>query len=124
LDKPFIYVRNKAKEHGRQNLIEGYLRGNEKVLVIEDLISTGGSCLSAVESLRTSGCNVVGVMAIFSYGFESARKAFEEAECTFSTLANYDVLLEEAIKIGYINSEDIATLKKWRQDPQNWLQVQ
>ena len=124
LNKPFVYVRSKAKEHGRQNLIEGYLRGNERILVIEDLISTGGSCLRAVEALRTVGCKVVGAIAIFSYGFERAKKAFAEADCPFSTLTNYDVLLEEAVKIGYIKPEDLATLQKWRQDPQNWLQVQ
>ncbi len=123
LDKPFIYVRSKAKEHGRQNMIEGHLRGNEKVLVIEDLISTGGSCLNAVEALETVGCKVVGAMAIFSYGFARADKAFADAECNYSTLTNYDILLEEAIKIGYIKPEDLETLKKWREDPQNWLQI-
>lgn len=124
LDLPFIYVRSKAKEHGRQNMIEGHLRGNEKVLVIEDLISTGGSCLKAVEALEDRGCNIAGVMAIFTYGFDKAVKAFAEAECEFKTLTNYDVLLEEATKIGYIQANQIDTLKNWRQAPEKWLENQ
>lgn len=123
LDLPFVYVRSKAKEHGRQNLIEGQLRGNERVLVVEDLISTGGSSIQAVHALEDHGCQIAGVLAIFSYGFEKARKVFEEADCFFATLSNYDALLEEAIKIGYINENQLETLKMWRLEPENWLGV-
>lgn len=123
LDLPFIYVRSKAKEHGRQNLIEGQLRGNERVLVVEDLISTGGSSIRAVQALEDYGCQIAGVLAIFSYGFEKARKVFEEADCYFATLSNYDTLLEEAIKIGYIDQTQLETLKMWRLEPENWLGV-
>lgn len=124
LDLPFIYVRSKAKAHGRQNLIEGKIRGNERILVVEDLISTGGSSLKAVEALEDQGCNVAGVLAIFSYGFEKANTAFATAECEFRTLTNYDVLLEEAIEIGYIAETQLDTLKMWRHEPENWAGVQ
>lgn len=120
LDMPFVYVRSKAKAHGRQNMIEGELRGNERVLVIEDLISTGGSCLQAVDALETVGCRIDGVMAIFTYGFAEAERRFAEADCKFSTLSNYDVLLEEALACDYINSDDIKRLKDWRKDPVAW----
>ena len=123
LDLPFIYVRSKAKAHGRQNLIEGQLRGNERVLVVEDLISTGGSSLKAVEALEDQGCNIAGVLAIFSYGFEKARSAFEQADCNFKTLTNYDVLLDQAMKIGYIEESQLSTLKLWRHEPENWAGV-
>ena len=123
LDLPFVYVRAKAKEHGRQNLIEGQLRGNERVLVVEDLISTGGSSIKAVQALEDNGCQIAGVLAIFSYGFEKAKKVFEEAECFYDTLSNYDALLAEAIKINYINENQLETLKKWRLEPENWLGV-
>ncbi len=121
LDLPFIYVRSKAKEHGRQNMIEGHLRGNEKVLVVEDLISTGGSSIKAVQALEDNGCNIAGVIAIFSYGFEKASKAFGDIECPFTTLSNYDALLEEAINIGYIDETQLETLQNWRKSPENWL---
>lgn len=120
LDMPFVYVRSKAKAHGRQNMIEGELRGNERVLVIEDLISTGGSCLQAVDALEAVGCRIDGVMAIFTYGFAEAEKRFAEADCKFSTLSNYDVLLEEALACNYINSDDVQRLKDWRKDPVAW----
>ncbi len=123
LDLPFVYVRSKAKGHGRQNLIEGQLRGNEKILVVEDLISTGGSSIKAVEALEMHGCNIAGVIAIFSYGFAKAHKAFEAADCYFDTLSNYDALLEEAIKIGYIDENQLETLKLWKLEPENWLGV-
>ncbi len=120
LDLPFVYVRSKAKGHGRQNLIEGELRGNERVLVIEDLISTGGSSLTAVEALENYGCTIAGVMAIFSYGFDVAKTRFEEAEIPLVTLSNYDQLLQEAAEINYIKSEDISLLKEWRNAPSEW----
>ena len=120
LNLPFIYVRSKAKGHGRQNQIEGRVTGSEKVLVIEDLISTGGSCLKAVDALRNEGCEIIGVLAVFSYGFEKAKDAFKAGNCPFDTLSNYPVLLEEALKSGYISAQDEATLKEWNQDPKAW----
>ncbi len=120
LDMPFVYVRSKAKAHGRQNMIEGELRGNERVLVVEDLISTGGSSIKAVQALEDVGCHIAGVVAIFSYGFAKAEQAFAEAECPFTTLTNYDALLDEAIRCEYIDPSNLQTLKQWRSEPENW----
>lgn len=114
LKLPYAYVRSKAKEHGRQNLIEGELPEGARVLVIEDLISTGSSSLQAVEAVRASGHTVVGVLAIFSYNFEKAIQAFEKAGCPLETLSNYDVLLREALAIKYINLNDVDLLTTWR----------
>ena len=119
-NKPMVYVRSKAKAHGRQNLIEGHLEGNEKVLIIEDLISTGGSSLKAVEAVRATGCEVIGVLAIFSYGFEKAFKAFANAECPMETLSNYNELLIEAVRSEYINESQQEDLKKWSENPETW----
>ena len=113
LNMPFIYIRSKAKGHGRQNLIEGELNGTEHVLVVEDLISTGGSSLKAVEAVRATGATVVGVLAIFTYGFEKARLAFEEANCPLKTLSNYNVLINEALKTNYIQDSDVQLLRNW-----------
>ena len=120
LNLPFAYVRSKAKQHGRQNQIEGYLPDGAKVLVIEDLISTGGSSLLAVEALREAGAKVKGVMAIFSYQFASAEEAFQKVNCPFSTLSNYSALLEAAVSSNYISSSDLSLLKKWRSAPKEW----
>ncbi len=114
LELPFVYVRSKAKGHGLQNMIEGELRGNERVLVIEDLISTGGSCLKAVQCLEDRGCSIAGVMAIFTYGFQKAIDAFAEDDIRFTTLSNYDALLKRALDIDYINEEDLKMLQEWR----------
>lgn len=124
LNLPFIYVRSKAKGHGRQNQIEGRITGSEKVLVIEDLISTGGSCLQAVDALRQEGCEVVAVLAIFTYGFQKAVDAFAAADCSFDTLSNYGALIEAAIETGYISKEDELTLQQWRENPQAWSDQQ
>jgi orotate phosphoribosyltransferase len=121
LDKPFIYVRSKAKSHGRQNLIEGELKPGSKVLVIEDLISTGGSSVTAVEAIREAGSEVVGVLAIFTYGLTKANETFSKANCKFATLSNYDILLEKAIESGYLNQDDYEQLKNWRKDPEHWM---
>ncbi len=121
LEKPFVYIRNKAKAHGRKNLIEGYLEANKKVLVVEDLISTGGSCLKAVEAIEHNDCEVVGVTALFSYGFERAEQAFKAANCSFKTISNYDKLIQEAVEAEYISAADLESLKQWRKDPENWL---
>jgi len=120
IEAPFVYVRSAAKNHGRQNLIEGHLKGTEKVLVIEDLISTGGSSLKAVEAVRERGCEVVGVLAIFSYGFEKASQAFEAANCPLITLSNYKTLIQEALDNQYITESDFELLERWRENPENW----
>lgn len=120
LNLPFIYIRAKAKEHGRQNLIEGELPQNANVLVIEDLISTGGSSLAAVEAVREAGASVAGLLAIFTYGFEQSKQAFQAANCPLSTLTNYAVLLEEAIQTNSIQPNDLQTLQAWQKDPKKW----
>jgi orotate phosphoribosyltransferase len=120
LEKPFVYVRSSAKEHGRRNQIEGELHAGQSVLVIEDLISTGGSSLLAVDALREAGAEVVGVLAIFQYGFEKAHTAFADKQVHFQTLTNYDALVQEAARTGYVTEEDLKTLKKWRENPDGW----
>ncbi len=120
LDLPFLYVRSKAKAHGRQNQIEGVLPEGATVLVVEDLISTGGSSLRAVETLREAGATVAGVLAIFTYGFDQANEAFRQADCRFDTLSYYDALLEEALANDYISSNDEAALRDWRKAPTAW----
>jgi len=120
LDSPFIYVRSKAKAHGRQNRIEGRLEQGQRVLVIEDLISTGGSSIEAVQALREAGAEVVGVLAIFTYGFDRAVQTFAEADCSFETLSNYDILLAEAADQKYITPEEQQLLAEWRKSPETW----
>jgi orotate phosphoribosyltransferase len=120
LDKPFIYIREKPKSHGRQNQIEGQLTEGSKILVIEDLISTGGSSIKAVEAAREAGGVVIGVLAIFTYGFEKATQIFSEANCPFATLSNYDTLISQAVEKNYVSTADIATLKSWRHSPSTW----
>jgi orotate phosphoribosyltransferase len=117
---PFVYVRSGAKEHGLGNQIEGYFEKGQKVVVIEDLISTGGSSLSAVSALRESGCEVLGMVAIFTYEFKKASDAFLAGNCSLNTLGNYSSLIETAVKTGYIGEAEVETLKKWRVDPANW----
>lgn len=114
LKLPYAYIRSSPKEHGRQNLIEGELPPAANVLVIEDLVSTGGSSLKAVEAVRSTGCKVVGVLAIFTYGFQKAHVAFENAGCPLATLSNYDVLVREALATKYINLIDVDMLTTWR----------
>ncbi len=115
LDMPFIYVRDKAKAHGRQNQIEGELKQGERVLVIEDLISTGGSSLRAIDALVKGGAEVVGIAAIFTYGFDKAKVAFEKAGYQLETLSNYDILINEALKTNFIAETDVQLLKNWRE---------
>jgi len=117
---PFVYIRAAAKDHGRQNLIEGEVSMNQTCVVIEDLISTGQSSLKAVNALRESGVLVKGMISIFSYGFEIATEAFRNANCPSYSLSNYDVLISQALKNGYINQNDLESLQKWREDPSNW----
>jgi orotate phosphoribosyltransferase len=117
LNLPFIYVRDKAKGHGLENLIEGTLHKGQKVLVIEDLISTGGSSLKAVEAIRGAGGEVLGLGAIFSYSFSKAEEAFASAACKYFTLSNYDYLLEQAVSNDYVNKNDMELLVDWKKDP-------
>lgn len=117
---PFVYVRSKPKDHGLENLIEGELRPGMKVVVVEDLISTGGSSLKAVEAIRANGCEVIGMVAAYTYGFDVAVKAFKEAGVKLITLTNYEAVVEEALRIGYIRETDIELLNNWRQDPAHW----
>lgn len=121
LAKPFVYVRSKPKDHGLENLIEGELNLGMKVVVVEDLISTGGSSLKAVEAIRKSGCEVVGMVAAYTYGFKAAEEAFREAGVTLVTLTNYEAVVAEAARIGYITEGDIELLNEWRKDPANWM---
>jgi orotate phosphoribosyltransferase len=117
---PFIYVRSGAKEHGLGNQIEGYYQKGHKVVVIEDLISTGGSSLNAVRALREAGCEVLGMVAIFSYEFQKASDGFRAEGCKLDTLSGYSALIDTAVKTGYITDNEVETLKKWRTDPGNW----
>lgn len=120
LNLPFVYVRSTPKDHGLENLIEGELRPGMKVVVIEDLISTGGSSLKAVEAIRRDGCEVIGMVASYTYGFPVAIEAFKNAKVKLMTLTNYEAVLEVALKTGYISEEDIPVLNAWRKDPAHW----
>ena len=121
LGLPYVYVRSTPKDHGLENLIEGNLKPGQKVVVIEDLISTGGSSLKAVKAIRAAGCEVVGMAAIFTYGFPIAIEKFKEAGVTLITLSNYNSMLEAALETNYIKEEDNETLKEWRKDPSIWV---
>lgn len=120
LNFPYVYVRSKAKDHGMQNLIEGELPAGAKVVVVEDLISTGGSSLKAVAALREAGYQVVGMVASYTYGFPVAALAFAEADVRLETLTDYDHVVEQALETGYIKNEDVELLHEWRKDPANW----
>ena len=120
LGVPYVYIRSTPKDHGLENLIEGNLKIGQKVVVIEDLISTGKSSLKAVEAVRAAGCEVMGMAAIFTYGFPAAETAFKKAGVKLVTLSNYNAMLEAALDTDYIKESDIETLKLWRQDPANW----
>ena len=120
LHLPFVYVRSTPKDHGLENLIEGDLKPGAKVVVIEDLISTGGSSLKAVEAVRNAGCDVIGMIAIFTYGFPISEERFKEAKIKFTALCDYDAILDEALKTDYITESDIETLQEWRKSPELW----
>ncbi|THH39986.1 orotate phosphoribosyltransferase [Neolewinella litorea] len=120
LDLPFIYVRSSAKEHGRRNQIEGRLETGKRYLVVEDLISTGGSSLKAVDVMRAAGGEVAATLAIFTYQFPSAERAFQNAQVPLYTVSDYATLLEEATAAGHITEADAAALADWRQDPRAW----
>jgi orotate phosphoribosyltransferase len=120
LGLPFVYVRPTPKDHGLENMIEGDLRPKQKVVVIEDLISTGGSSLKAVEAIRNDGSEVLGMVAIFTYGFPLATEKFKKAKVKLTTLCTYDAVLSEALSTNYISVDDIEALQEWRQNPSTW----
>ena len=120
LGLPFVYVRPTPKGHGLENLIEGDLRPRQKVVVVEDLISTGGSSLKAVEAIRKDGSEVLGMLAIFTYGFPVAEDEFKKAKVKLTTLCSYDAVLTEALATSYIAADDMETLKEWRESPSTW----
>ena len=117
LNLPFVYVRSKPKDHGLENLIEGDLKPGMKVVVIEDLISTGGSSLKAVEAIRSNACEVIGMVASYTYGFPVAENAFREANVRLETLTDYEHVVAEALATGYISEHDVEVLHDWRQAP-------
>jgi len=125
MDLPMVYVRSKAKGHGKGNQIEGQVKQNQKVVVVEDLISTGGSAITAVEALREAGCEVLGIVAIFTYDLALGKSKLEEANIKAQSLCDYDTLVEVAAKEGYVTEQDISKLKMWREDPssERWLDV-
>lgn len=121
LGLPYVYIRSTPKDHGLENLIEGNLRPGQKVVVIEDLISTGKSSLKAVEAVRAAGAEVIGMAALFTYGFPVAEENFRKAGVKLLTLSNYNAMIEAALATDYIKESDVDTLKEWRQDPANWV---
>lgn len=120
MNLPFIYIRSSTKEHGMQNLIEGVYEVGQRVIVIEDLISTGGSSLKAVDALINAGCDVIGMLATFTYGFAESEKKFAEYSLKVRTLTDYETMLSQALENGYILNEHIPLLKSWKMDPANW----
>ncbi|MBP5455964.1 MAG: orotate phosphoribosyltransferase [Paludibacteraceae bacterium] len=120
LGLPFVYVRSSPKDHGLENLIEGDLKPGQKVVVIEDLISTGGSSLKAVEALRKDGCEVIGMLAIFTYGFPVASEKFKEAKVELTTLSNYEAVLQHMLESNQIGKLEMETLQEWRKNPSEW----
>ena len=120
LGLPFIYIRSSAKGHGMGNLIEGHFEKGQKVVVIEDLISTGGSSIKAVEALKDAEMDVKGLVAIFTYGFSVADENFKKANCPYVTLTNYDFLIEEALRKDYISMNDVTSLREWKEHPESW----
>lgn len=120
LGVPFIYVRPKPKKHGRKNQIEGHLESGQNVIVVEDLISTGKSSLNAVQALKENNATVKGMVAIFNYGFDQANENFKNANVELTTLSNYDILLQYALKTDYITQKDYNLLREWRENPSEW----
>jgi len=120
LGLPFIYVRSSAKEHGMKNMVEGDLTQGRNVIVVEDLVSTGKSSLQAVASLREAGCEVKGMVSIFTYRLKVASEAFAQAKVRLHALTDYHILLDQAIADNYITEKDLISLNAWREDPANW----
>lgn len=121
LDLPMVYIRSKAKEHGKGNQIEGRIQPNQKMVVIEDLLSTGGSVLEACEAAKREGADVLGVAAIFTYELPQVQENFDQAGLSYVTLTNYTALIESALETGAIQESDVALLQEWRKDPTAWL---
>ncbi len=117
---PFVYVRASAKDHGRNNRIEGEVKDHQTAVVIEDLISTGKSSLEVVKELRENGIIVKGLVSIFTYGLDAATDNFKKSSCPVYSLSNYEVLLKQAVETGYVNKKDVDILKAWRQNPEKW----
>ena len=124
LDLPMGYVRGGVKSHGRNNQIEGKIKEGMKVVVVEDLVSTGGSSIECVEALREAGCDVLGMVAIFTYGLEKANINFEKANCEYYSITDYDTLIDVAMEKEYIKEDDLEKLKAWKKDPsdQSWME--
>jgi orotate phosphoribosyltransferase len=120
LGLPFVYIRSEAKKHGLTNMIEGVVEKGQSVVVIEDLISTGGSSLKAVEALREAGCEVKGMAAIFTYGFKTAEDNFNDAKCKLLALSNYETLIKQALQSKYVTEKDLKSLQEWRLNPAEW----
>jgi len=120
---PFVYIRSNVKAHGLNNMIEGELGQGKKVVVVEDLVSTGGSSLKAVDAIRAENCQVLGMTAIFTYGFDIAKKNFEKSDCKLVTLSHYDILIQEALKENYIEEKDFELLQTWRKNP-GWIKLE
>ena len=120
LGLPFIYVRSKAKEHGKKNQIEGYFEEGQSVILVEDLISSGKSSLEAAAVLKEAGMNVKGMVSIFTYGFDAAVENFKNADCEYVSLCDYNTLLPQAIESQYIEKSDLSILKEWRENPSIW----
>ncbi|MHC5373703.1 orotate phosphoribosyltransferase [Enterococcus sp. LJL120] len=121
LDLPMVYIRSKAKDHGKGNQIEGRIFEGQKMVVIEDLISTGGSVLEAAEAATREGADVLGVAAIFTYELPKGQANFAEKNVELVTLTNYSTLIDVALEMNYIDEKDVALLKEWKKDPANWL---
>ena len=117
---PFIYIRSKPKDHGLENLIEGDLMARQKVVIVEDLVSTGISSLNAAQAVMNFGAEVIGMVSIFTYNFPHARENFKKAGIELTSLSHYQVLIDTALEIGEITKEQVETLMKWREDPANW----
>lgn len=121
LGLPFLYIRSAKKDHGMENLVEGYIENGKKVVIVEDLISTGGSSLKAVDAIRREKeADVIGMVATFTYGFPVSEKAFKEAGVELTTLSNYEAIIKKALEINYIPESALPTLREWRKDPSIW----
>lgn len=120
---PFVYIRSNVKAHGLNNMIEGELVQGKKVVVVEDLVSTGGSSLKAVDAIRAENCQVLGMTAIFTYGFDIAKENFEKSDCELVTLSHYDILIQEALNENYIEENDFELLQTWRKNP-GWIKLE
>ena len=120
MNLPFVYVRSAAKGHGRKNMVEGRIQPGQKVVVVEDLVSTGGSSLKAVEALREAGAEVTGMVAVFSYGFQIAEDNFRNAGIELITLTDYHTLIQVALESNEIKPDQVEMLQQWREDPSNW----